>query len=94
MSSVAQLAKPIYPEIEWMKENGFHYQKEYELVFACELLDQNIIDSEEDVFCEEGKEYNVSKYIDMFNKRITPLLVCFSKDIRSKILITDLRTTL
>ena len=89
MSSVAQLAKPIYPEIEWMKENGFHYQKEYELVFACELLDQSIIDSEEDVFCEEGKEYNVSKYIDMFNKRITPLLVCFSKDIRSKILITD-----
>jgi DNA polymerase elongation subunit (family B) len=89
MSSVAQLAKPIYPEIEWMKENGFHYQKEYELVFACELLDQNIIDSEDDVFCEDGKEYNVSKYIDMFNKRITPLLVCFSKDIRDKILITD-----
>lgn len=81
--------KPVYPEIEWMKENGFHYQKEYELVFACELLDQNIIDSEEDVFCEDGKEYNVSKYIDMFNKRITPLLVCFSKDIRNKILITD-----
>jgi hypothetical protein len=41
------------------------------------------------VFCEEGKEYNVAKYIDMFNKRITPLLVCFSKDIRGKILITD-----
>lgn len=79
----------VFPEIEWMKENGFHYQKEYELVFACELLDQSIIDSEDDVFCEEGKEYNVSKYIDMFNKRITPLLVCFSKDIRSKILITD-----
>ena len=79
----------IYPEIEWMKENGLHYEKEYELVFACELLDQNIIDSEEDVFCEDGKEYNVSKYIDMFNKRITPLLVCFSKDIRGQILIDD-----
>ena len=81
--------KPIYPEIEWMKENNLHYQKEYELIFACELLDQNIIDSEEDVFCEDGKEYNVAKYIDMFNKRITPLLVCFSKDIRSKILISN-----
>lgn len=87
--SQANGAKLIYPEIEWMKENGLHYQKEYELVFACELLDQNIIDSEDDVFCEDGKEYNVSKYIDMFNKRITPLLVCFSKDIRDKILITD-----
>ena len=41
------------------------------------------------MFCEDGKEYNVAKYIDMFNKRITPLLVCFSKDIRNKILITD-----
>lgn len=79
----------VYPEVEWMKENGFHYQKEFELIFACELLDQTIIDSEDDVFCEDGKEYNVSKYIDMFNKRITPLLVCFSKDIRGKILISD-----
>lgn len=79
----------VYPEAEWMKENGFHYQKEFELIFACELLDQTIIDSEDDVFCEDGKEYNVSKYIDMFNKRITPLLVCFSKDIRGKILISD-----
>lgn len=82
-------AKLIYPEMEWMKENGLYYHKEYELVFACELLDQNIIDSDDDVFCEDGKEYNVAKYIDMFNKRITPLLVCFSKDIREKILITD-----
>ena len=58
-------------------------------MFACELLDQNVIESEEDVFCEDGKEYNVTKYIDMFNKRITPLLVCFSKDIRGRILIDD-----
>ena len=33
--------------------------------------------------------YNVEKYIDQFNKRITPLLVCFHPDIRNKILITD-----
>lgn len=79
----------VYPEIEWMKENDIHYQKEYELVFACELLDQNVIDSEDDILCDEGKEYNIAKYIDMFNKRITPLLVCFSKNIRGKILISD-----
>ena len=41
------------------------------------------------MFCEDGKEYNVAKYIDMFNKRITPLLVCFSKNIRDKILINN-----
>jgi hypothetical protein len=72
-----------------MKENGLHYQKEYELVFACELLDQNIIDSEDDILCEEGREYNVAKYIAQFNSRIQPLLVCFSKSIRDRILITD-----
>ena len=79
----------VNPTSEWMKENNLHYSYEYELVFACELLDQNILDSEEDVFCEDGKEYNVAKYIDMFNKRITPLLVCFSKNIRDKILINN-----
>jgi hypothetical protein len=31
----------------------------------------------------------VEKYIDQFNKRITPLLVCFHPDIRDKILITN-----
>ena len=43
--------------------------------------------------------YYITKYIDMFNKRIKPLLVCFDKSIRtaidakgkekSNILITD-----
>lgn len=80
----------IYPEIEWQKEKGVRYVKEFELVFASELLDRNIIDSEDNFYCDDiGKEYNVAKYIDMFNKRITPLLVCFSKEIRSKILIED-----
>ena len=48
-----------------------------------------IIDSEEDFYCKDGEEYNVPKYIDMFNKRITGLLVCFKKEIRDKILITN-----
>lgn len=73
-----------------MKENKCFYTKEYELIFASELLDRNIVDSEDDHFCDDiGKEYNVAKYIDMFNKRITPLLVCFSKNIRSSILIEN-----
>ena len=79
----------VNPTVEWMKENGLRYTYEYELVFACELLDQNVIDSEDDILCEEGKEYNVAKYIAQFNSRISPLLVCFSKSIRDRILITD-----
>jgi len=32
-------------------------------------------------------EYNVSKYLDAFNKRIKPLLVCFDPEMRSEIII-------
>jgi hypothetical protein len=64
---------------------------EDEIILNCKLVPNEIVDSEEDVLCSdyEGLEYNVEKYIDQFNKRITPLLVCFHPDIRNKILITD-----
>ena len=32
-------------------------------------------------------EYNVSRYLDAFNKKVRPLLVCFHPDIRSQILL-------
>ena len=64
-------------------------KKVEEIILNARLLSNDIVDSEVDVFCEEGEEYNSAKYIDQFNKRITPLLVCFSKDIRDKILITN-----
>lgn len=74
--------------------------KEEDIVlFNCELLDNNIVEDEEDHLCTEDFQYNTDKYIDMFNKRITPLLVCFDRSIRitvnakgkevSNILITD-----
>lgn len=76
---------------EWVET----YHKEIEIVdeviLNCELVPKYILDSEDDYFCEEGKEYNVPKYIDMFNSRITPLLVCFKKEIRDRILVTNPR---
>lgn len=63
--------------------------KEEEIILNSVLLSNDIIDNEDDVFCEDGMEYNVPKYIDQFNKRITALLVCFSKSIRDRILITN-----
>lgn len=72
----------------YVKTNYPTAQKVEEILLNARLLSNDIIDSEADVFCEEGEEYNSAKYIDQFNKRITPLLVCFSKDIRDKILIT------
>lgn len=65
--------------------------EEDEIVLNCKLVPAEIINSEKDVLCSEfeGLEYNVEKYIDQFNKRITPLLVCFHPSIRNKILITN-----
>jgi len=32
-------------------------------------------------------EYNVARYLDAFNKKVKPLLVCFNSDVRSRILL-------
>lgn len=64
----------------------FPYIKEEDvLFFNCILLPNEIINDEEDHFCDETFEYNRDKYIEMFNNRIKPLLVCFSKNIRDRV---------
>lgn len=78
--------------IELAKESyGAKAFDEDEIILNCKLVPNEILDKEEDVLCSdyEGLEYNVEKYIEQFNKRITPLLVCFHPDIRNKILITN-----
>lgn len=76
---------------DWIKQEYPNYFTEDEIIFNCVPVPNDIINSERDEFCSEdnGIEYNVAKYIDMFNKRITPLLVCFSREIRDKILIEN-----
>ena len=78
--------------LEIAKENyGKSAFDEDEIILNCKLVPNEILDKEEDVLCSEfeGLEYNVEKYITQFNKRITPLLVCFHPDIRNKILVTN-----
>lgn len=60
---------------------------EDEILINCVKLDRNIIECEEDVMCNEEIEYNVAKYIEQFNNRLKPLLVCFSREIRDNILV-------
>ena len=74
---------------EWVKKHHPEISIEEEIMLNCEIIPQSVIDSEFDILCSEGQEYNVPKYIEMFNKRITPLLVCFHPDIRSRILVTN-----
>lgn len=67
-------------------------KKETEILMNCALLPRDIIDKEGDTFCDdvsEDLEYNVPKYISMFNSRIKPLLVCFKSDIRPQIMIDN-----
>lgn len=74
---------------DYVKKHHPDVSIEEEVVLNCKLVPREVVDSEEDIMCKEGEEYNVQKYIDQFNKRITPLLVCFRPEIRNQILITN-----
>ncbi len=77
---------------EYLAEHFPGYITEEEISLNCQLVPRSIIDKDEDTFCSDisdDMEYNVPKYIDQFNKRITPLLVGFDKSIRDKIIITN-----
>lgn len=60
-----------------------------EIVFNSYLLPSSLIESNEPIYCKDGQEYNVDKYIDKLNNKTKPLLVCFSREIRDRILITN-----
>lgn len=66
-------------------------REEDEVILNCKLVPFEVIENERDLLCSDvpDLEYNVEKYIEQFNKRITPLLVCFHPDIRSEILIKN-----
>lgn len=77
---------------EFLAEHYPGYITEDEMILNCQLVPRDIIDKEGDTYCSDvsdDMEYNVPKYIDQFNKRITPLLVGFDRSIRDKILITN-----
>ena len=55
------------------------------IIFNCVLLSNDLVEDEEDHYCDDNFEYNAAKYIEMFNKRIRPLLVVFDRNIRTTI---------
>ena len=74
-----------YSELEYAKSLVPDIKVEDRVNFECVRLDTAIVEDEDDHFCDDSLEYNRDKYIDMFNKRITPLLVCFAADMRTTI---------
>lgn len=79
--------KSSYKDIEKKTIKNEDGTERIELINNCIMLDRATIDSDKDVFCSDEIEYNASKYVEQFNKRVKPLLVCFSKEIRDKILV-------
>ena len=76
-------------------ENNLEMVKEietYRKIIAAETDAEKITQLEADIVEIEANllrdEYNVAKYLEAFNKKVKPLLVCFNTDIRSKILLT------
>jgi DNA polymerase elongation subunit (family B) len=51
----------------------------------CRLIPSELLENNPNV----TGEYNVERYLDAFNKRIKPLLVCFDSNIRDGIIITN-----
>lgn len=80
--------KSTYKDVEKKTTKGKNGESDtFEIIINCFMLDKNIVEAEDDTFCTDELEYNAPKYIEQFNKRIKPLLVCFSPEIRNKILI-------
>jgi hypothetical protein len=67
------------------KSHGDVQKKGDEITLNCYLVDEKDITNEPDKI----GEYNVPRYLTAFNKRIEPLLVVFSPEIRDEILIED-----
>lgn len=70
---IYEFGQKLYPNLE----------EEDVVLFNCVLLSNDLVEDEEDHYCNEDFEYNTEKYIEMFNKRIRPLLVVFDKNVRS-----------
>ncbi len=76
-------------------------EKDFELIKELEMLKKALLklegDDESRIDMEDRiekinnalftDEYNVARYLDAFNKKVKPLLVCFNPEIRDKILL-------
>jgi hypothetical protein len=78
-------------------------EKDFELIKELEMLKRHLVaidntDNTESYISIKKKieeinvslftdEYNVARYLDAFNKKVKPLLVCFNLDVRNDILL-------
>lgn len=88
---VQKLTKPKYEfkniqeKRAWVAENGKVPRVNDGVKLNCYMLSQHDVENEPD----KTGEYNVPRYLANFNKRVEPLLVAFSPEIRDDILIDN-----
>lgn len=56
-----------------------------EIILNCRYIPNDVIENDS----EATGEYNIDRYLDAFNKRVKPLLVCFNPSLRDDILISN-----
>ena len=56
-----------------------------EIILNCKLIPNTLIENDPNA----TGEYNVDRYLDAFNKRVKPLLVCFDPSLRDDILVSN-----
>lgn len=68
----------------------FIIREEDVITLNCEMVPMDVVTSEDVKLCSDCDiAYNVDKYMDQFNNRVRPLLVCFHSDIRDSILVKN-----
>jgi len=79
--------------------------KDFEKIKELEMIKKASINLDDEVLIKEFNdritqidaelytdEYNVSRYLDAFNKKVKPLLVCFNLDVRNNILLDIIKS--
>ena len=84
---VQKIAKPSKKaKEEFFAANGYEMPNDY-LEVNCYMIDEKQIMNNP----EMTGEYNVARYLSVFNKRIEPLLVVFKPEIRDDIIVEDIK---
>jgi len=68
----------------WVRSDSKNKEANTGITLNCKYIPNNIIEND----TEATGEYNVDRYLDAFNKRVKPLLVCFDPSVRDDILVT------
>jgi DNA polymerase I len=72
-------------ELYYINNGKFPDPNKIELTINCEVIDASQLENNPNM----TGEYNIDKYLDAFNKRVHPLLVCFDPLVREEIIVDN-----